>query len=137
MGRPGDYPAGTDISENVPSEYALDGDGTTILQESSGYGFGFGSSLEHPLFYYTRRGEPGRLVWWNSNNPGTHEIIDGVVYTDTITSSIEGLEMNTEIGGEDYVSYRNNEKTYSRKLDGSTVVYTEMGEKTYNEWKKF
>ena len=97
---------------------------------------------------YSRRGEPGRLVWWNSENVQNNYTI--VNYSTNAThGSIEGLDYNESIGDEDYVSYLpdariklytsstsiSGKKMWSRKRNSSgDIVYNTIGEKTYEEY---
>lgn len=100
---------------------------------------------------YSRRGEPGKLVWWNSSNVTSNYYIENK--SNIIENSIEGLDYNPGIQGFDYVSYLSNNiithteggtnyewrtkgiKMWSRELNASgKLVYSKMGEKTFEKY---
>lgn len=66
---------------------------------------------------YSRRGEPGKLVWWNSPNiTRNYAIENNSTRTD---GAIEGIDYNPVIGGEDYVSYAPNVATTGRRVEAT------------------
>ena len=85
---------------------------------------------------YTRRGEPGKIVWWGSSAiTSNYQIINNAPPRNTI----EGIEYNPNIYGEDYVSIlgTSNIRVWSREYapDSTTILqYTAMGEKTWQEY---
>ena len=93
---------------------------------------------------YTRRGEPGKLVWWNSETLTSNYTITNKA--SDIDKSIEGMDYNSQIASWDYISYApniiiesidyNETKIWSRELDSSTgqMIYTTMGERSFEEY---
>ena len=100
---------------------------------------------------YSRRGEPGRLVWWNTTNVASSYSIEN--NSTSSNGAIEGLDYNSAIDGEDYVSYAPNitvniqfgsvettiqakDITYwSRTLDDNgNMVYTGVLESNYVDY---
>lgn len=93
---------------------------------------------------HSRRGEPGKLVWWNSDNLTSDYTI--VNNSDDIDNSIEGLDYNINIDGWDYVSYAPSitvststqsylnlsGQKYWARTTGS--VYTDMGEQSFVDY---
>ena len=92
---------------------------------------------------YSRRGEPGKLVWWNSPNiTRNYAIENNSTRTD---GAIEGIDYNPVIGGEDYVSYApaitlslgtqtQGDVHWSRTLVKGSLVYDSILERTYEEY---
>jgi hypothetical protein len=95
---------------------------------------------------HSRRGEPGKLVWWNSDNLTSDYTI--VNNSPNIDNSIEGLDYNSSIEGWDYVSYTpsitvatseqeywnlSGLKLWSRRADAG-VVYSAMAEQSFFEY---
>ena len=103
---------------------------------------------------YSRRGEPGKLVWWNATNvPNNYTIVN--YSTNATHGSIEGMDYNASIGGDDYVSYLpdvqvnpvmddgtlgkpyylGGTEVWSRKRNSlKQTVYTDLKENTYEEF---
>lgn len=111
---------------------------------------------------HTIRGEPGRLVWWNTTNVISSYTIENK--SKTKTAAIEGLDYNPGIQGWDYVSYlpdidvtipksiefvgpgagpvtvqipwvTTGLKLWGRKLDdGGHTVYTKMNEQSFEQY---
>ena len=95
---------------------------------------------------YTRRGEPGRIVWWNSETLASNYSIEN--NSTKNEGAIEGLEYNSEIGGDDYVTYTpdimlsvfgsgtfvGGQKLWSRRIEDGVIVYNDIEEKTYEEY---
>ena len=98
---------------------------------------------------HSRRGEPGKLIWWNSDNLTSNYSIEN--NSQSIDNSIEGLEYNTDIQGWDYVSYSPNIvattptnpawflsglRFWSRYIDSKSgrVFYTAMGEQSFADY---
>lgn len=123
LGRPGGY-IGASQYPNVPAE----------------------SGREDVWTQYSRRGEPGRIVWWNAPNFSNNYYI--VNYSTSTSGSVEGMEYNPTIGSDDYVSYLPNvsitqsgtnfnlygQRLFSRILVGTQVQYHEMQERTYEDY---
>ena len=92
---------------------------------------------------YSRRGEPGKLIWWNAENVVNNYIIEN--RSTRNDGAIEGIDYNSEIGGEDYVSYAPNVTLsggtstegvvyWSRRLVNGDVLYDDILERTYEEY---
>ena len=98
---------------------------------------------------HSRRGEPGKIIWWNSDNLTSNYSIEN--NSQSIDNSIEGLEYNTDIQDWDYVSYSPNIvastpqnsswalsglKFWSRYTDSKSgrLVYTAMGEQSFADY---
>jgi len=98
---------------------------------------------------YTIRGEPGRLVWWNTSNVTSNYTIENK--SKKKNAAIEGMDYNSGISGWDYVSYlpdlnvtrvpndvpwvTTGLKLWGRKLNGSgDLVYTKLNEQTFEEY---
>lgn len=93
---------------------------------------------------YSRRGEPGKLVWWNATNITSSYAIEN--NSTRIDGAIEGIDYNSEISGEDYVSYAPNITLsggtqtqggvyWSRALDqNGNILYDDILERTYEEY---
>jgi len=104
------------------------------------------SGKEDVWSQYSRRGEPGRVVWWNAPNAANNYYIRN--YSTTTTGSIEGMEYNSTIGSDDYVSYLPNvsitqsgttfnlygRRLFSRLLVNGQIQYHEMQERTYDDY---
>ena len=98
---------------------------------------------------HSRRGEPGKLVWWNSDNLTSEYTIQNS--SQSIENSIDGLDYNTQIQGWDYVSYSpsiaittadnpvwdiSGLQFWSRHIDSGSgkLVYTAMGEQSFSDY---
>tara|TARA_S200002703_G_scaffold152827_1_gene153691 strand:- start:25602 stop:29039 length:3438 start_codon:yes stop_codon:yes gene_type:complete len=92
---------------------------------------------------YSRRGEPGKLIWWNAENVVNNYMIEN--RSTRNDGAIEGIDYNSQIGGEDYVSYAPNVTLsggtstegvvyWSRRLVNGDVLYDGMLERTYEEY---
>jgi len=95
---------------------------------------------------YSRRGEPGKIVWWNAPGMANNYYIQN--YSTSTSGSIEGMEYNPSIGSDDYVSYLPNvsitqsgttfnlygRRLFSRILVNGQVQYHEMQERTYEDY---
>jgi len=93
---------------------------------------------------WTRRGEPGKLVWWNTSN-----LTSSYTVTNESTNksyAIEGMDYNSEIGDWDYVSYApdisknginyKGMAIWSRKTgtEFGQLVYTAIGERSFEDY---
>ena len=96
---------------------------------------------------YSRRGEPGRIVWWNAPDVTEDYTIENL--STSSSGSIEGMDTNPATNQEDYVSYLpdvqvrssgvaasvKGQKLFSRgKNAQGEIVYTDLAEKTYVEY---
>jgi len=95
---------------------------------------------------YSRRGEPGRLVWWNAPNLANNYYIRN--YSTSSSGAVEGMEYNYTIESDDYVSYLpdvsilhngniysvSGKRLFSRMLVNGQVQYHEMQERTYEDY---
>jgi hypothetical protein len=119
---------------------------------------GFPTDISDPHYAwrdYTIRGEPGKLVWWNSSNVTSNYTIENK--SKTASCAIEGMDYNPGIAGWDYVSYLPDInvaviraagfplqfqywvtaglRLWGRKLgDDGYTVYTTINEKTFEEY---
>jgi len=96
---------------------------------------------------YTIRGEPGKLVWWNTSNVASNYTIENK--SKTASCAIEGMDYNPGIAGWDYVSYlpdlnatrsgvtwvTTGLRLWGRKLgDGGYAYYTKLNEQSFEEY---
>lgn len=106
---------------------------STLVDSPAGYHLNENS--ENAWTDYSRRGEPGKLVWWNSSSiTSNYNILNNNTDLTDDGFAIEGGEYNPEISSWDYVSILSSITIYSRKLSGTEHVYTGMGEKTWTSY---
>lgn len=138
LGRPGSIPPG--IVSNLKDLEGLVANTNTGESETGNKG----NYWEE----YSRRGEPGRLVWWNTSNVQISYTIENK--STESSGAIEGLDYNSSINGWDYVSYlpdivvtpaggvateTQGQILWGREINPSgSLVYTDLNEQTYEEY---